>query len=82
MGPHSTPAIPDSLFYASNFLLGAGLLIIQPSTGKVVVVHDSRRPSDYFFPKGRKDIGESLEEAVLREGYEEVRFNILGSNLV
>ena len=72
LGPESTPAIPDSLFYASNFLLGVGMLIIQPATGKVVVVHDARAPGHYFFPKGRKDVGESLEQAVVREAYEEV----------
>ena len=26
----------------------------------------------WFLPKGRKDLGESLEDAAVREGYEEV----------
>ena len=57
-------------------MLGAGAVIIQPSSGKVVIVQDGNR---WFLPKGRKDLGESIEQAALREAYEEVRlsFNFL-----
>lgn len=71
MGNYSSPAIPDGMYFASNFMTGVGLLIIQPSTGKVVVVNEPNE--GWFFPKGRKDVGESLMVAALREGYEEVR---------
>lgn len=47
-------------------------MIIQPSTGKVVLVNNG---NDWFLPKGRKDQGESLEQAALREGFEEVRLD-------
>lgn len=53
-------------------MLGAGMVIIQPSSGKVVLIWESKRKY-WFLPKGRKDQGESLEQAVLREAYEEVR---------
>jgi len=36
----STPAVPDSFFHATEFILGAGIVDIQPSTGKIVVVWD------------------------------------------
>jgi len=49
-------------------MLGAGIVIIQPSTGKIVLVDDGVH---WFLPKGRKDRGESLEQTALREGYEE-----------
>jgi len=40
------------------------------STQKIVVIHESKL--DYWFlPRGRKDLGESLETAALREAYEE-----------
>lgn len=81
----SSPAVPNSLWCAQNFMLGAGMVIIQPSTHKIVVLHDSndledtvgtvtrKKRSDYwFFPKGRKDVGESLETTAIREAYEEV----------
>ena len=67
----STPAIPDSFFHATEFILGAGIVVIQPSTGKIVVVENWE--GGWFLPKGRKDKGESLDKTALREGYEEVR---------
>lgn len=48
------------------------MLIVQPETSKVVVIHHP--PSGiWFLPKGRKDVGETLEQTALREVYEEVR---------
>lgn len=73
LSPDSSAAIADSMFFASELLLGSGMAIIQPSTGKVVVVHMREAETEYWFlPKGRKDVGESLEQAALREAYEEV----------
>lgn len=46
------------------------MAIIQPSTGKVLLVYESQRHY-WFLPKGRKDVGETIEEAALREAYEE-----------
>ncbi|VDB88325.1 unnamed protein product [Peniophora sp. CBMAI 1063] len=66
----STGVVPESLWYCSDFRLAASLVIIQPSSGRVVLVHDTAK-NYWFLPRGRKDVGESLEEAALREGYEE-----------
>lgn len=55
------------------------MVIIQPSTGQVVLVHDTDTKS-WFFPKGRKDRGESLEQTALREAYEEVRIFLFYSS--
>ena len=70
LSERSTAAIPDSVFHATDFILGAGVVIIQPSTSKIVLVTDKRER--WFLPKGRKDKGESLEQTALREAYEEV----------
>jgi 8-oxo-dGTP pyrophosphatase MutT (NUDIX family) len=67
----STSEVPPSLWFASDFLLGAGMVIIQPETEKIVVIYDTKRKI-WFLPKGRKDVGESLEQTALREAYEEV----------
>lgn len=73
LSPNSTAGFPDSLIYASDFMIGAGMVIIQPSTGRVVLVKEPDGDSfHWFLPKGRKDTGESLEQAALREAYEEV----------
>ncbi|KAI0031786.1 hypothetical protein K488DRAFT_24058, partial [Vararia minispora EC-137] len=66
----SSPVIRSAMWYSADFRLAAALIIIQPSTGKVVVVND-RDTGYWFVPRGRKDIGETVEMAALREGYEE-----------
>ena len=71
--PYSTQGpFASRMFFSENFMLGAGAVIIQPSSGKVVVVQDG---DSWFLPKGRKDLGESIEQAALREAYEEVRLS-------
>ena len=69
----STPVVPDNLFHVTEFMLGAGIVAIHPSTGKIVVVWDGEER--WFLPKGRKDKDESLDKTALREGYEEVRLS-------
>lgn len=71
LSDRSTTAMANSIIHATDFLLGAGMAIIQPSTAKVVLVTDKRER--WFLPRGRKDKGESLEQTALREAYEEVR---------
>jgi len=73
--PDSSEAFPNSAFFSNDFMLGAGMVVIQPSTGKVVVVWDSQHHY-YFLPKGRKDVGESIEQAALRECYEESGYRV------
>ncbi|KAM5532514.1 hypothetical protein V8D89_013801 [Ganoderma adspersum] len=74
---YSSPIVDDSLWFAQDFMLGAGMVIIQPSTKKVVVLSEKEEAGDgrafryWFLPKGRKDVGESLEQTALREAYEE-----------
>ncbi|KAL4256696.1 Nudix hydrolase domain-containing protein [Pleurotus pulmonarius] len=71
--PFSGKSTSQGLWSAQDFMLGVGMVIIQPETEKVVLCYDSRRKR-YFFPKGRKDAGEAMETAVLREAYEESGF--------
>ncbi|KIM41860.1 hypothetical protein M413DRAFT_445070 [Hebeloma cylindrosporum] len=67
---YSTPGVEDCAWSSLDFMLGAGMVIIQQHTHKIVVVFETRE-GYWFFPRGRKDIGESLEKAALREAYEE-----------
>ena len=70
----SLPAIPDGGWCSPNFALGAGMVILQPTTHRVVVLYSpSEVEGQWFFPRGRKDIGESLQQAALREAREEAR---------
>jgi len=64
----------DVIISFSDFMLGAGAVIIQPSTSKVCIIEDfPSYAGQYFLPRGRKDVGESLEATALREAFEEVR---------
>ncbi|PPQ95772.1 hypothetical protein CVT26_015912 [Gymnopilus dilepis] len=70
LSEYSTPSVPDSAWASLDFMQGAGMVLIQRNTHKIVMVFETKR--DYwFFPRGRKDIGESLEQTALREAYEE-----------
>jgi hypothetical protein len=69
--PFSTPGVQNSYWCSQDFMLGAGMVLIQENTHKVVVVYETQKEY-WFFPRGRKDIGESLEQTALREAYEEV----------
>jgi len=51
------------------------MVVIQPSSGKVLVVNDTKRGT-WFLPRGRKDIGETLEQCALREAYEESGYRV------
>jgi len=71
----SSPPVPDRGWAAENFMIGAGMIIIQNETHKIVVVNDTKY-NHWFLPKGRKDIGESLETTALREAYEESGYQV------
>ncbi|KAF7288134.1 Nudix hydrolase domain-containing protein [Mycena chlorophos] len=75
MSQYSTAAIPDSVFADQNFLLGAGMVVIQESTHRIVMCYERERKY-WFLPKGRKDIGQTLEETALREAYEESGYRV------
>ncbi|EPS98869.1 hypothetical protein FOMPIDRAFT_1017399 [Fomitopsis schrenkii] len=75
LSSRSTPTVRNSMWYCADFMVGAGMIVLQPATGKVLLLYEPRR--DYwFFPKGRKDVGESLERTALREAYEESGYQV------
>ncbi|PBK59555.1 hypothetical protein ARMSODRAFT_857119, partial [Armillaria solidipes] len=51
-------------FASQDFLLGAGMVVLQPSSDKVVVVYDCLT-KEYSLPRGGKDIGEPSEQTAL-----------------
>ncbi|KAF8486781.1 NUDIX hydrolase domain-like protein [Russula ochroleuca] len=72
---NSTGSIPDSCFWVHDFQLGASMVVVQPSSGKVLLVNNTERRT-WFLPRGRKDIGETLEQCALREAYEETGYRV------
>jgi len=75
MSKYSSPQVPDSGWTGENFLLGAGMVVFQPETLKVVILYETKKKY-WFLPKGRKDVGESLEQTALREAYEESGYRV------
>ncbi|KAG6855974.1 hypothetical protein H0H87_008872 [Tephrocybe sp. NHM501043] len=75
MSSFSSPPLPPSGFSSQNFMLGAGMVVLQPSTHKVLLVYDTK-DKHWFLPRGRKDVGETIEEAAVREAYEETGYRV------
>ncbi|KAI5839580.1 hypothetical protein DFP73DRAFT_518621 [Morchella snyderi] len=73
---------PSTHWPSSNFVLAAGTATFQPSTGKVLLIQDTsrtrpgipRESCTWFLPRGRKDIGESIEACAVRETLEEAGY--------
>ena len=55
---------------AGSFVISCGAVTIDLKHQKVLTVH-KRGTKRHVLPKGRKNIGESLEDAAIREVYEE-----------
>lgn len=58
------------LHFSDAFVISCGTVTIDTERSKVMLIH-WRKTGEYFLPKGRKDIGESLHQTALRETYEE-----------
>jgi len=65
---------PTSQYLAGNFVISAGSVLfrLKQPTGQleICILHQLTR-DEWLLPKGRKDRGESIEEAAVRETYEE-----------
>ncbi|RGP75517.1 nudix domain-containing [Fusarium sporotrichioides] len=59
-----------SLFFSDQFGISCGTVTIDVPRSKVLLIHQ-RSTGEYMLPKGRKNIGEALEETALRETFEE-----------
>jgi 8-oxo-dGTP pyrophosphatase MutT (NUDIX family) len=68
---------------ASNLVLAAGGVVWRRSDGRIEVVMVHRpRYDDWTFPKGKLDVGETDEEAAIREVREEASLTVrLGQEL-
>ncbi|KAF4588740.1 hypothetical protein EYR40_010294 [Pleurotus pulmonarius] len=67
----SSPTVRESLWCSGDFMLGAGMVIFQRTTWKIVICYDTQKHF-HFLPRGRKDLGETIDRTALREGWEEV----------
>ncbi|KAI9724653.1 MAG: hypothetical protein M1828_003522 [Chrysothrix sp. TS-e1954] len=59
-----------SLDFSSDFVISSGTVSVDLSRGSVLALYH-RHLREFLLPKGRKNIGETLEAAALRETMEE-----------
>ncbi|OAX80005.1 hypothetical protein ACJ72_05671 [Emergomyces africanus] len=73
----------SSLHFSEGFVIGCGTVSIDLAKDLVLLLY-CRLRHQYHLPKGRKNVGESLEDAAIRETFEEsgLKCRILPHNLV
>ncbi|OAA49133.1 AvaB protein [Beauveria brongniartii RCEF 3172] len=59
-----------SLHFSDGFVISCGTVTVDIAESRVLLIR-SRGTGEYYLPKGRKDVHESLEDAALRETWEE-----------
>ncbi|KFZ16187.1 hypothetical protein V502_05209 [Pseudogymnoascus sp. VKM F-4520 (FW-2644)] len=67
---------PSTLTRLSEaFVISCGTITLDPVERKVLLIRWNKN-GEIFLPKGRKNIGEGLEDATVRETYEETGFRV------
>lgn len=61
--------------FSHQFALSAGSVLIQKSTREVCLVHYLEDRDEWFLPKGRKNINETLSAAAVRVTFEETGYH-------
>lgn len=68
---------PTTQYLAGNFVLSAGSVLFRrrmaTNTLEICILHHLTR-DEWLLPKGRKDRGETVEQAAVRETYEETGY--------
>ncbi|KAH7361889.1 NUDIX hydrolase domain-like protein [Plectosphaerella cucumerina] len=64
-----------SLHFADQFVISCGTVTLDVRNAKVLLVRQ-RTSGEVFLPKGRKDIGERLEDTATRETFEETGVSV------
>lgn len=70
------------LDFSDSFVLSSGTVSIDSSKGLVLLLYH-RPKGEYLLPKGRKNVGETLQDAAVRETMEESGYkcHLLGHDL-
>jgi len=62
-----------SALYTSEFIVAAGVVMFHRKSKRVVLVTDEiNSKAGWFFPKGRKNIGEAVHDAAVREVHDRI----------
>ncbi|KAF8956836.1 NUDIX hydrolase domain-like protein [Flammula alnicola] len=73
----AAPRYPTRQFLAGDFIISAGSILFRRNASsnklEVCVLHQLIK-DEWLLPKGRKDRGETVEQAAVRETYEETGY--------
>jgi 8-oxo-dGTP pyrophosphatase MutT (NUDIX family) len=64
-----------SLHLSESFCISSGTVTVDLAHAKILLIL-WRKTGEYLLPKGRKNIGETLEQAALRETFEETGYDV------
>lgn len=64
-----------TLHFSDAFVISCGTVTLDLKARKVLLIR-WRDKNEHLLPKGRKDVGETLEQAALRETYEETGYRV------
>ncbi|KAF8510100.1 NUDIX hydrolase domain-like protein [Gautieria morchelliformis] len=72
----ASSGLPTTQLFSPNFVLTAGAVLFRrsPAHGLQVCILHQLTKDHWLLPKGRKDRGESIEAAALRETFEETGY--------
>lgn len=73
----AAPRCPTTQYFAGNFVISAGCVLFRNNPAshalEICLLYHTKR-DEWLLPKGRKDRGETIEQAALRETFEETGF--------
>ncbi|KAJ7659953.1 NUDIX hydrolase domain-like protein [Mycena rosella] len=68
---------PSTQYFAPQFVIAAGCILFRKQADtdalEMCILHD-RNKDEWLLPKGRKDCGESIADAAVRETFEETGY--------
>jgi 8-oxo-dGTP pyrophosphatase MutT (NUDIX family) len=65
---------PRTIHFSDEFVISCGMVTLDLKAHKVLIIL-WRKTGEYLLPKGRKEIGEPLQSAAVRETFEETGFS-------